>query len=134
MITDSKPTRAKQQNPSNYQMAIECLRSAERQHLTKATDCAMVESLAAQTYATLALVDELRAQRQDTVTEETHGQGALVSDVRFVIADSAKDAVVTYKRESLEFPTRHAADEYFEHMGQPVGYSVYRVFLEVVQS
>lgn len=59
--------------PTNYQMAIECLRLADRQHLTKATDCAMVESLAAQTYATLALVDAIRDMQQgirDTVADE----------------------------------------------------------------
>lgn len=117
---------------SNYELAKK--RAKQSNEPRRSCEQMLVLAQQAQAHATLALVDELRAQRQDTVTEETHGQGALVSDVRFVIADSAKDAVVTYKRESLEFPTRHAADEYFEHMGQPVGYSVYRVFLEVVQS
>ena len=50
--------------PTNYDRAIKSLRLADRQHLTKASDCAMVESSAAQAYATLALVDAIRDMQQ----------------------------------------------------------------------
>lgn len=46
---------------SNYDMAHECMRTAER---TKTDRDAQVEAAAATTYALLALVDELRAHRE----------------------------------------------------------------------
>ena len=73
---------------TNYDRAIECLRLADRQHLTKATDCAMVESLAAQTYATLALVD---AMQQFQSLQAADNQ-QLNEDVLEEVSDALLDA------------------------------------------
>lgn len=58
-------------NPTNYNMAHECINAANQTGLKP--EFALSESIAAQTYATLALVDAIREMRQDvcdTVAEE----------------------------------------------------------------
>lgn len=87
MITDSKPTRAKQQNPSNYQMAHECLRNADRQHLTTAMNRATIEAMAAQTYATLALVDAM----QQFQSLQASASQQLNEDVLAEVSDALMD-------------------------------------------
>lgn len=60
--------------PTNEQMAHECLKSAERRSPGGGVPpTAHIEAMAAQTYATLALVDAIREMQsgiRDTVAEE----------------------------------------------------------------
>ena len=46
--------------PTNYDMSIECIGTAEK---AGTLQLAHIEAMAAQTYATLALVDEIRDMR-----------------------------------------------------------------------
>ena len=66
--------------PTNYDMAHECIGTAEK---AGTLQLAHIEAMAAQTYATLALVDELRAQRHD---------------VRDTVADEVSDAMIDMNR------------------------------------
>ena len=60
--------------PTNEQMSIECLKNAERRSPGGSVPPkAHIEAMAAQTYATLALVDAIREMQsgiRDTVAEE----------------------------------------------------------------
>lgn len=124
---------------SNYDMAHECMKSAESD---RTRDIPVIEAMAAQTYATLALVDELRAQRQgirDTVAEEVsdalmdaRGSG---DDAHYIIAKSASSATRNYGTGMDWKGNLEGAQEHLEILAGDGydSYDVYRVSVEVVQ-
>lgn len=114
---------------SNYDMAHECMNNAESDGTR---DFPVIEAMAAQTYATLAIVDELRAQRQgirDTVAEEVSDARGSGDDARYLVARNKKHAMQMYLRK-WDYPNYEAAAA----SPMPEGADVYRVSVEVVQS
>lgn len=77
--------------PTNYDMAIECIRSAE---VTSARGGDLTEAMAAQTYATLAFVDEIRDMRSFVAEYLAAAEDVMSTGIKEVVADEVSSALL----------------------------------------
>ena len=108
--------------PPNYDMAIECLRTAEHTPAERAP----IEAMAAQTYATLALVDEMRLQRGQS--------GGVYELTTYHAATTAKQAMSQRVFSADETFDSETGARTFRDITGHLDREIYQVSVKVVQS